>query len=48
MIIYLGKDGQIFVIRPQPRRESPLDINGVDLGITTAEIMAFIEEGRKQ
>lgn len=41
------KDGQIFVIRPQPRRESPLDVDGIDLGITTAEILAFIEEGRK-
>lgn len=41
------KDGRIFVIRPQPRRDSPLDVEGIDLGITTPEILAFIEEGRR-
>lgn len=41
------KDGQIFVIRPQPRRDSPLDVAGIDLDITTSEILEFIEEGRR-
>jgi antitoxin Phd len=41
------RDGQIFVIRPETRAGSPLDVEGIDLGITTAEIVQFIEEGRR-
>ena len=41
------RDGQSFVIRPEPKEGSPLDVEGVDLGITTAEIPSFIEESRK-
>lgn len=41
------KDGQIFVIRPEKRAGSALDVEGIDLGITTAEIVQFIQEGRR-
>ena len=41
------KDGQTFVIRPETREGSPLDVEGIDLGITTAEIVQFIHEGRR-
>lgn len=41
------KDGQPFVIKPEQKTSSPLDVAGVDLGITTAEIMQFIYEGRR-
>ena len=51
------KDGRIFVIRPQPRRTqsrrkelrrgSPLEVEGIDLGITTPEILSLIGEGRR-
>jgi hypothetical protein len=41
------KDGQIFVIKPQPPEDSPLDVKGVDLGITTSEILQAIQEGRR-
>ena len=42
-----GKDGQIFVIKPEPNAVSPLDVEGIDLGVTTDEIIQFIHEGRK-
>ncbi len=42
------KDGQTFVIRPETRAGSPLDVEGIDLGITTAEIVQFIQEGRRR
>jgi len=42
-----GKNGQIFVIKPEPKTESPLDVEGIDLGITTAEIIQFVHQGRK-
>ena len=41
------KDGQTFVIRPERRVGSPLDVKGIDLGITTTEIVRFIQEGRR-
>jgi antitoxin Phd len=41
------KDGQTFVIRPEETVGSPLDVEGVDLDITTAEIVACIRESRK-
>jgi hypothetical protein len=42
------KDGQIYVIKPQPRTASPLDIEGVNIDINTAEIVAIIREGRER
>ncbi|MGQ9631801.1 MAG: type II toxin-antitoxin system Phd/YefM family antitoxin [bacterium] len=42
------KDGQVFVVKPQPRVDSPLDVEGVDLGITSAEIVQFTREGRER
>ena len=42
------KDGQIFVIKPETRTGSPLDVEGVDLGMTAAEIVQFIHEGRRE
>jgi len=41
------KDGRTFVIRPEKRVGSPLDVEGIDLSITTAEIVQFIQEGRR-
>jgi len=42
------KNGQIFVIKPELKADSPLDVKGVDLNITTAEIIQFIHEGRNR
>jgi antitoxin Phd len=41
------KDGKVFVLKPQPRSDSPLDVEGIDLDITTSEILKFIEEDRR-
>lgn len=41
------RDDQDFVIRPEAEEGSPLDVKGVDLGITTDEILSFIQEGRR-
>jgi len=45
------KDGQVFTIRPVEIIEagrSPLDIPGVELGISADEIVDVIREGREQ
>ncbi len=41
------KDGQTFVIKPERKIGSPLNVEGVNLGITTTEIVQFIRESRK-
>ena len=41
------KDEQTFVIKPERRVGSPLDVAGLELGITAAEIVQFIQEGRR-
>jgi PHD/YefM family antitoxin component YafN of YafNO toxin-antitoxin module len=42
------KDGRVFVIKPQSAKESPLDVEAVDLGITRREIVSFVREGRER
>ena len=41
------KDGQMFVIRPEPRAASPLDVESLDLGLTADEIVQMVREGRR-
>jgi hypothetical protein len=41
------KDGQVFVIRPEPRKDSPLDVEGISLNISTDEVVQIIREGRE-
>jgi hypothetical protein len=43
----LRKDGQVFVIRPESRRDSPLSVRSVDVDLTVAEIIDYIREGRR-
>ena len=42
------KDGRMFVMRPEPSKGSPLDIKGMNLGVTTDEIVGFIRERRRE
>lgn len=42
------RNGQTFILRPDQTHASPLDVEGVDLGITTSEIVDFIREGRER
>ena len=41
------RDGQVFVIRPQKRKGSPLNVGGVDLNLTRDEILKSIKESRR-
>jgi antitoxin Phd len=42
------RDGRTFIIRPERLNRSPLEVEGVDLGVTTNEIVDFIREGRRE
>jgi PHD/YefM family antitoxin component YafN of YafNO toxin-antitoxin module len=41
------KDGRTFVLRPETKAGSPLDAGTVDLGLSTAELVQFIREGKR-
>jgi len=46
-VLIKRRDGQVFVVRPQTKQDSPLDVQGIDLNIDAHEIVAFIQEGRR-
>ncbi len=41
------RDGQVFVIKPQKRKGSPLAVTGIKLNLSRYEILQSIEEGRR-
>lgn len=43
-----GLDGQTFIISPVIPKKSPLDIAGVNLNLTSEEIVAYVREGRER
>ena len=42
------KDGRSFVVQPEISAVSPLAVEGVDIGVNSAEIVEMIREGREQ
>jgi len=47
-VLIRRKDGQTFVIKPVRENPSPLDVPGIDLGISTSEIIQIIRESREK
>ena len=41
-------DGNVFVLKPETSKRSAFDVTGVDLGVSSDEIVEFIRESRKQ
>ncbi|MEE8056424.1 MAG: type II toxin-antitoxin system Phd/YefM family antitoxin [Pseudomonadales bacterium] len=42
------RDGQSFTIQPSKPSGSPLNVQGVDLGLSSQEIVDFVREGRER
>ncbi|HFD88081.1 MAG TPA: type II toxin-antitoxin system Phd/YefM family antitoxin [Gammaproteobacteria bacterium] len=42
------RDGEAFYIKPVIKKQSPLDVEGVDLGVSSSEIVEAIREGRER
>ncbi len=42
------RDGESFYLKPVVPKESPLDVKGVDLEISSSEIVDIIREGRER
>ncbi|MCC6299901.1 MAG: type II toxin-antitoxin system Phd/YefM family antitoxin [Anaerolineales bacterium] len=51
-IQFKSNDGQVFVIRPLPpakvSKASPLDVKGINLPVTTNEILLAVRESRQR
>ncbi len=41
------RDGQVFVLRPERSTGSPLDVPGLNVPITRAEVLELVQEGRR-
>jgi PHD/YefM family antitoxin component YafN of YafNO toxin-antitoxin module len=41
------RDGQVFVVKPQKRKGSPLAVDGLKLKLSRDEILESIKEGRR-
>jgi len=42
------RDGEAFFLRPADSKSSPLDVAGVDLGMTAPDIVDVIRNGRER
>ena len=42
------KDGRAYVVQPEPAARSPLDVAGIDLDLTTDEVVNLVREGRER
>lgn len=42
-----NEEGRLFVLRPESRR-SPLDVEGVDLGLSREEIVSIVRASRER
>ena len=41
-------DGQVFVLKPEKPKRSALNVAGIDLGVSTKEIVEFVRDGRER
>ena len=42
------RDGRSFVLQPETSAVSPLDVEGVEIGVESAEIVEMLREGRER
>ena len=42
------RDGRSYILKPEVSSKSPLDVEGIDIGISATEIVDFVREGRER
>ncbi len=42
------RNGQSFLLQPETSGRSPLDVEGIDLSLSTGEIVSMVREGRER
>jgi PHD/YefM family antitoxin component YafN of YafNO toxin-antitoxin module len=47
-VLIKRKDGSLFSIQPFAKKESPLDVEGITLGLTSSEIVDIVREVRER
>jgi len=47
-VLIKRKDGSVFVIQPVSQSKSPLDVKGIDLELSAAEIVDIVREVRER
>ena len=47
-VIIQRKDGSSFVIKPYKFKKSPLDVQGINVNLSSSEIVDIIQETRKK
>ena len=47
-VLIKRKDGSMFVLKPVSKMDSPLNVEGVDLGLSAEEIVDIIREVRER
>jgi hypothetical protein len=47
-VVVERKDGHLFELKAAVENCSPLDVEGIDLGISTEEVVWFVREGRNR
>jgi hypothetical protein len=45
--VAIRKDNDLYILTPASKDASPLDVEGVDMGISSKDIIQFIHESRK-
>lgn len=45
-VLIRRRDGRSFLLQPEPSVSSPMDVEAVDLGVATDEVVALVREGR--
>ncbi len=46
-VLIKRSDGSTFCLMPEAKSRSPLDVQGVNTGISTKEIVSFVRESRR-
>jgi hypothetical protein len=41
-------NGEVFVLKPETKKRSAFEVTGVDLGISTEDIIEVVREGRER
>ena len=47
-VLIRRKDGSLFAIQPLTKKDSPLDIEGINIGLTSSEIVDIVREVRER
>ena len=47
-VLIKRKDGSVYVIQPASNKKSPLNVEGIDLGLSTDEIVDIVREVRQR